>query len=1127
MSEQRTSPLKSSIPVFQTIFSLLIFFTLISGYFIDRINAKRLIEAEQQQVRAQLEVLRSDIEGALIANIQTVRGLIALIADQPDIQQRDFERLVAPLIDQNTQIRNIGAAPNMIVSMVHPLQGNEQAIGLNYLSHPKQRGQAILARDKRELVLAGPLTLVQGGTGLIGRFPIYLDSDAEQSERFWGLISVVIDVDALYRHVGLTSFQEHLQLGLRKIDQHGARSEPFFGEASIYEQTHVALPVNIPGARWEIAALPKQGWQVSTMAQWWPRIGAGIIVLLLLAMVIYLSRVGRQQMEIAQRLQHSRDQIAALLAHIPGVSYQAAGQAKRDFEFLSPQISALTGYEASEFIQGSQSWDKLIHEDDRNKVHEALTLAHLHDQSWNISYRIRSKHGNEYWILDRGQGIRGGQGRDRLMYGFLQDISEQRALEQEQREVAHHHRVLSELMIDPVILGDDYHRSMQHVALRVSQTLKVSRASIWLLTKGGKSLECRVLFDARKKQYDSGLVLHQHQYPDYFNTVVKQGYLMADDALNNPATMAFADNYLQPLGITAILDAAIQGDGELCGVICAEHTSGGPRHWSTSELSFLMSVATLLASLLSREQQRKTEVSLRQAKIEAERAAQAKGEFLATMSHEIRTPMNGVLGMINLLKAQVSDEQHQYYLDIAKNSADSLLGIIDDILDYTKIEEGKLQLDAIHFDLEQFFYQQLHPQLLRAEEKHLTVKLDTSGVLHAQVKGDPLRLGQIVTNLVSNAIKFTDAGEVKVQVWTEQKSPRQCLLFCAISDTGIGMTQEQQSRLFQAFSQADASTTRRFGGTGLGLAIVQRLCKLMQGQIGLTSSPNQGSRFHFSLPLAIDPQAAQPAPVTQLSRVILVALDPWRKELIQRILEREHLTTQSIGELEELSPPSSDQALIISADTLLQNSKLAERLEAMQVTTLILCTLKERDLIASTYAKAHFALLDSPFTASQLLHRLQDKHNQAPTQANATAKKPKEHSALRGYRVLIVEDNATNQLVARTLLEEFGLECRIAKHGEIAIRMLSNAAPGDFDLILMDCQMPVMDGYETTRLIRAGKVQNCSPAIPIVALTANALEGDQQKCLDAGMNDYLSKPLDPEQLQTTLSKWLHARELSS
>jgi len=424
----------------------------------------------------------------------------------------------------------------------------------------------------------------------------------------------------------------------------------------------------------------------------------------------------------------------------------------------------------------------------------------------------------------------------------------------------------------------------------------------------------------------------------------------------------------------------------------------------------------LFGSFQDIDERVKSQIELQKAKEEAEAAVKSKSEFLANMSHEIRTPMNGVLGMINTLLPKESDENKIHQLILAQSSAQSLLHLINDILDFSKVDAGKLDLEEIEFDVLQEFKKYFGSVLPLMKEKGLALELDFSNVGACFVKGDPNRLRQILSNLVGNAIKFTAQGTIKIKalVIVEQENTK---LHCDVSDTGIGIAPENVSHLFDAFTQADSSTTREYGGTGLGLAIVQKLCSLMGGNFEVTSEQGKGSTFSFDVYM--------------------------------------HTASQTVSE-----------------KTLKQRIESAQNLELLS--------------------------------------------NVAPANVVKVKKAP---AAEKGdTRILLVEDNEINQLVAMEMLNQHGLEADIAGNGHEALAALKNTSK--YKLILMDCQMPQMDGYEATEQIRAGAAGDHYRSVPIVALTAHAMKGDEEKCLNAGMNDYVTKPIDSDLLAKVLTNYL-------
>ncbi len=531
-------------------------------------------------------------------------------------------------------------------------------------------------------------------------------------------------------------------------------------------------------------------------------------------------------------------------------------------------------------------------------------------------------------------------------------------------------------------------------------------------------------------------------------------------------------------------------------------------------------------------ERKETEQQLIAARDTAKRAAQLKSEFLATMSHEIRTPMNGVIGMLQVLQNSNLTSKQRSQLDVAYASAESLLTIINDILDFSKIDAGKLHLETTPFFLQEELENFAQTMALSAQEKGLELVLDLCDVPPRMVKGDPLRLKQILTNLVSNAIKFTEAGEILIRCELNPVEDR--LRFSArVQDTGIGIAEDKLTSLFDPFTQADASTTRHYGGTGLGLAIVKKLCHLMAGNVSVDSKVGQGSCFSFDVML--EPTSKPPLSREKLNQitVLVVAKNQSHRQTLTRQLQAWGVTVITAAQGKTaLSLTDSELSSITFAliDYHLPDQpgiELAQRLQqtfdlpAMHIMLMtpinysepfqsrdssIYCTLTKPIVPSALWQAITFPKAES-FSQQQKLDSLSAEENIASTR-----------SALR---ILLVEDDQMNQLVFKAMIEPYALQVDIARHGKEALQRLQKASSNDpYDLVFMDCQMPEMDGYETTRQIRAGVAGEDYQTLPIIAMTAYAMTGDPEKCFAAGMDDYISKPLAKEKVMAVLEKWL-------
>ncbi len=554
--------------------------------------------------------------------------------------------------------------------------------------------------------------------------------------------------------------------------------------------------------------------------------------------------------------------------------------------------------------------------------------------------------------------------------------------------------------------------AFQEICKATSQALDVARVSIWYYDDDREAIVCEELYEQGADTHSSGLTLFQKDFPCYFAYLREERVLAAHDAHTNAATAEFSSVYLTPLGINSMLDAPIRFEGKLWGVVCIEHI-GPLRTWSTEEQTFGASITDFAVRALSAERKAVAQTALAELNTNLERLVEqrtadlvrtevavalandanaAKSAFLSNMSHEIRTPMNSIIGMAHLvLKTELSPKQRDYIGKIQYSSR-HLLDLINDILDFSKIEADKIVIEALDFQLGSMIADMSSQLEHVATAKGLALLVDIDPQLSQPLRGDPLRLRQILLNYIGNAIKFTPLGKITVRVRLLEEEADNLLLRFEVQDTGIGMNEAAMAQLFQPFQQADTSTTRNYGGTGLGLAISKKLAELMGGEVGVESQPALGSTFWFT---------------ARLGRGVV--------------------TTASAAR------PSFDP------------------------------------------------------------------------------------SRIKGAAILLVEDNLFNQQVGQEILEDAGAIVTIANNGQEAIDWLLKA---HFDCVLMDVQMPVMDGLEATRQIRANPALS---ATPVIGLTANAGTEDQTRCFDAGMNDFLSKPFDPDRFFAVLSAWLPQR----
>ncbi len=804
--------------------------------------------------------------------------------------------------------------------------------------------------------------------------------------------------------------------------------------------------------------------------------------------------------------------------------------------YYDQRWAEILGYTLEEIQQTRQVWINTIHPDDRDRVMtvgEEYRNGTLSD--YDVEYRAITKQGDPIWLQSKGTTVdRDHQGKSLRMVGTVLDITERKFA-----EIAQARRLRAEKAMAAVsqalLSADTAGETLQDSLKQLVSAVRVDRVHIFQnFEDPEKGLCSRQSLEACAPGVPSTIDQETLQYLSYESGLgwvkeeLEKGRPIMGTAESLPGEVR---KTLKMFGVLSIMVFPIQVGGKWFGFVSIDDIYLR-RDWTTSDVTLMGTTAEIVGAFLSRQQ---AEQDLQLAKDKAEEATRAKSDFLANMSHEIRTPMNAILGMAHLaLNTELTPKQEDY-LGKIQTATNSLLRIINDILDFSKIEAGKLDMEAAPFHLEDVLENLGTLIPVSAQEKGLEILFKTSPDVPTALVGDPLRLGQILLNLTNNAVKFTDEGEIVISIEPVASEENRAELKFSVTDSGIGMTKEQTARLFKAFSQADTSTTRKYGGTGLGLTISKRLTEMMNGTIWVESEPGKGSTFSFTAVFGQHDKKKKERRerVGNLRgmRVLVVDDSLTAQEILKETLESMTFKVTVVGsgkealvELDRAADKQKPYDLVLmdwkmpEMDGIETSRRIKQEAHLEQTPMIIMVTAYGREEVMSQADKVGLeGFLIKPVNASVLFNTIMDVFGKELEKRPEDAGKAAGASGLEqiaGSRILLVEDNEINQQVAQEILEASGLVVEIANDGSEGVEAVQRS---DYDAVLMDIQMPVMGGLEATAEIRK---EDRFKDLPIIAMTAHAMAGDREKSLSAGMDDHVTKPIDPEELFSALFRWI-------
>ncbi|MGS0676330.1 PAS domain S-box protein [Shewanella sp. 125m-1] len=777
------------------------------------------------------------------------------------------------------------------------------------------------------------------------------------------------------------------------------------------------------------------------------------------------------QEEIAQ----SQQQLETITESIPSTVYQLhwCSNTERKFTFLSNACIATLGLHRDEVLNNFDQVAERIISEDHSRIIEALAGKSSKGLRWTEEFRYRHPIGDIRWLQ---AGAHGSVLADGCITwnGYLMDITDRKKIDKELEDREAHFRALFD-NAGIGIVNVDERGSILDCNEQFSQYMQVATSEL----KG------RSFFDYQySEDRDDAKALFRELTENGNDSITTEVRL-----LNDSGELMWMD-----LTLTRLQDK--QGESK--------------------------SVVLSMADITSLKQ---LSVELQQAKDSADAASKAKSDFLANMSHEIRTPMNAIIGMSQLCLQTHLDKKQLNYVEKIDRASQSLLGIINDILDFSKIEAGKLDIESVPFQLDTMLEDLSDMFSAKAADKQLELLFAVAPNIPRHLEGDPLRLSQVLINLMNNAIKFTEQGEILLSISQLAQADDDILLKFSVRDSGIGLTEEQRNKLFKSFSQADTSTTRKYGGTGLGLAISKQLVELMGGEIGVDSQFGNGSTFHFTVRLNIaDKKLLKVSQEVEGMRILVADDNATARDILRSTLESMGFEVDTVRSGFEAVERCKNQDYPVALI-----DWLMPEMNGVEAATKIISENSNppKVLLVSAHANEAFieqieqsdiaGYITKPISASRLLDGIMlslGKNGAMPVRRKGCDVNQQLLAQLQGKRILLVEDNEMNQEVATEFLEQVGVVLSIAENGQVALDKL---ALHTFDLVLMDCQMPVMDGYQATQELR--KIPQLAN-LPVIAMTANAMAGDREMCLRAGMNDHIAKPIEVSLLYTTLLEYL-------